>query len=483
MGYARYAVPVLRCLRWGEPKVAKFRIIRWFRIERLFLALMVLAWSSSQSISQTSARDKDPPVLVIDIEGAIGFVSVEHLEKALVRSSSLSSPAVIVRLDTPGGLLSSSRDMIRAILASRVPVVMYVAPNGARAASAGTYLLYASHVAAMAPGTHLGAATPIPLSVPGLPGSPSKPSPGSEKDGEETPATISSRKSINDAVAYIRTLAELRGRNADWAERAVREAATLTATAALEARVIDVLAKDVEDLMAQIDGRVVTTTAGEFRLATAGRRTVELKPDWKMRVMSIIADPNIALILLTIGIYGIIFEFWSPGAIIPGVVGSICLILALAALSVLPVNIAGLVLLLLGLALMTFEAFAPGLGIAGLGGLAAFVLGALFLFDPAQSDIPLRVSWPLVAGMALLSLGLLVGVLGFALRARRRPIRTGSEELIGSTGEVISWDGREGLIHIHGEHWAARSGVAMMPGQKVRVVGRKGLSLEVELVP
>ena len=422
-------------------------------------------------------------MLVIDIKGAIGFVSAGQLTKALERAAAQGAPAVIVRLDTPGGLLSSTREMIQTILAARVPVVMYVAPNGARAASAGTYLLYASHVAAMAPGTHLGAATPIPLSAPGMPGSPppTKPAPGSDKQPESDPAAVSARKSLNDAVAYIRSLAELRGRNADWGEKAVRDAATLTASVALKERVIDVVAKDIDDLLSQIDGRSVTTAAGEMRLETKGRSVVEIKPDWKMQVMSAITDPNIALILLMIGIYGILFEFWSPGAVAPGVVGGISLIVALTAL----VGAAG-------------QPWRPGAapfrhwpdGGRGVqrqasaswawAAIVAFVVGALFLFDPAEADIPIRVSWQVVAGMAVLSAGFFVGVLGFAARARQRPVRTGAEQMIGSTGEVVSWAGEEGHVHVHGEIWAARSSQSLAKGQKVRVVSRTGLALSVE---
>jgi membrane-bound serine protease (ClpP class) len=421
-------------------------------------------------------------VLVIDIKGAIGFVSAGQLAKALERAVLQGAPAVVVRLDTPGGLLSSTREMIQAMLASRVPVVMYVAPNGARAASAGTYLLYASHVAAMAPGTHLGAATPIPLSAPGMPGAPppSKPNPGTDKQSESDPASVSARKSLNDAIAYIRSLAELRGRNAEWGEKAVRDAATLTASAALKEKVIDIVAKDVEDLLSQIDGRSVATAAGEMRLDIKGRGVVEIKPDWKMQVMSAIADPNVALILLMLGIYGILFEFWSPGAVAPGVIGGISLIVALTALSVLPVNFAGLALLLFGIALMIAEKFSPGFGVVGLGGIAAFVLGALFLFDPEESDIPIRVSWQLVAGMAVLSAGFFMGLMGFAARARQRPVRTGAEQMIGSTGEVVSWAQDEGRVLVHGEFWAARSSKGLAKGQKVRVVGRAGLMLSVE---
>jgi membrane-bound serine protease (ClpP class) len=284
-------------------------------------------------------------------------------------------------------------------------------------------------------------------------------------------------------VAYIRSLAELRGRNADWGEKAVRDAATLTASAALKERVVDVVAKDVDELMSQIDGRSVTTAAGEVRLDTKGRGITEMKPDWKLQVMSAIADPNIALILLMIGIYGILFEFWSPGAIAPGVIGGISLILALTALSVLPVTLAGLALLLLGIALMLAEAFTPGFGIAGLGGIVAFVMGALFLFDPAEADIPIKVSWQVVASLALLSAGFFAGVLGFAVKARRRPVRTGAEAIIGSTGEVTGWEGEEGRVHVLGEIWAAHSGRSLAKGQKVRVVGRTGLTLHVEQTP
>jgi membrane-bound serine protease (ClpP class) len=420
-------------------------------------------------------------MLLIDIRGAISFVAAGQLAKALEQAAIQGSPAVIVRLDTPGGLLTSTREMIQTILASRIPIVMYVAPNGSRAASAGTYLMYAAHVAAMAPGTHLGAATPISLSPSGFPGGPpSKPSPDSEKKSDPDPTTASDRKSVNDAVAYIRSLAELRGRNADWGEKAVREAATLTASAALKERVADVIAKDIDDLLSQIDGRLVTTTAGEVRLETKGRRIVELKPDWKMQLMSAITDPNIALILLMIGIYGILFEFWSPGAIVPGVIGGICLLVALTALAVLPVNYAGLALLLFGIALMVAEAFTPGFGIAGLGGIAAFTIGALFLFDPEQSDVPIAISWQVVAGMAVLSAAFFAGVMGFAIRARHRPVRTGAEQMIGSIGEVVSWTETTGRIHVNGEQWEARSKQSLSKGQKVRVISRAGLTLDVE---
>jgi membrane-bound serine protease (ClpP class) len=457
-------------------------------------ACLLLAPGAARLLAQPAP---ERAVLLLDIKGAIGVVSAEQLTKALKRAAATGAQAVVVRMDTPGGLLSSTREMIHAILASPVPVVMYVAPNGSRAASAGTYLMYAAHVAAMAPSTHLGAATPISLS-PGLPGSPppspppQEPTPGKDKeskdkDGKDKPPadgkTAQERKVINDAIAYIRSLAELRGRNADWAEKAVRDAATLTASAALKEGVIDLVAGDVADLLAKIDGRVVKTQAGEVRLETSGRQVVELKPDWKTQIMQVISDPNIALILMTIGIYGILFEFWHPGTMIPGVVGAICLIVGLTALSVLPVNYAGLALLLLGIALMAAEAFLPSFGVVGLGGIAAFAIGALFLFDPEQSDIPIRASWQVIAGLTALSATLSLGVLGFALRARRRPVLTGAEQMLDASGEVVHWAGGQGRVRVHGEIWAAQSGAMLTVGQKVRVTGRSGLILTVEPKP
>jgi membrane-bound serine protease (ClpP class) len=475
-------------------RLAAFWAVRWAWTAFVLGACMLLLGSGPATLSAQSTAEPaaERLVLLLDIKGAIGVVASEQVAKALQRAAAGGAQALIVRIDTPGGLLSSTREMIQAILASPVPVVMYVAPNGSRAASAGTYLMYASHVAAMAPTTHLGAATPISLSPGGLPGSPPPQSPPPQqgpdpvkdgKDKETSPAdgkTAAERKAINDAVAHIRSLAELRGRNADWAERAVREAATLTASAALKERVIDLIAQDVDDLLVQIDGRTVKTPVGEVRLETKGSRVVELKPDWKMQIMQVISDPNVALILMMIGIYGILFEFWNPGAVAPGVIGGICLLVALAALSVLPVNYAGLALLILGIALMVAEAFMPSFGIVGLGGVVAFAIGALFLFDPDQSDIPIQVSWEVVAGLTAISAVFFLGILGLAMRARSRPVMTGTEEMIGSAGEVVQWAGAKGRIRVRGEIWAAESALILAEGQKVRVTGRTGLVLAVE---
>ncbi len=443
----------------------------------LLLSLLVLA---CPALAQDPAPRR---ALLLDLKGVITFVAAAQLTKAIERAEAENAELLIVRLDTPGGLLSSTRDMIRAMLASHTPIVVYVAPNGARAASAGTYIVYASHIAAMAPGTHLGAATPVSLGIPGLPGSPPQ-QPPSEKEKEKTPTqptgSTEERKAVNDAMAYLRSLAEIRHRNADFAEKAVREAATLTASQALEERVIEVIANDANELLTAIDGRTVSTSGGDTTLHTKGSPIVEIEPGWKAQVMSTITDPNIAFILLLIGIYGILFEFMNPGVVAPGVIGGICLIVALTALTILPLSYGGLALLLFGIALMVGEAFAPSFGILGLGGIIAFVLGAFFLFDPAEAQFGFGVAWPLIAGAAVTSAAFFIGIVGFALKARRRAVRTGAEEMIGSIGEVLNWLGGQGQVRVHGEIWAARSDQILASGRKVRVVDRAGLTLVVE---
>ena len=342
------------------------------------------------------------PVVVFDIKGVIGFTSVDYLKKSIARAQAENASLIVMRIDTPGGLVSSTREMIQAILASPIPIVGYVAPSGARAASAGTYLMYAAHLAAMAPATHLGAATPIQIGAPGTT-PPSQPAPESDKKDQPAQPGAAERKLLNDAIAYLRGLAELRGRNADWAERAVREGATLTATQAAKENVVEFIAADLRELLAAADGRTVTTSAGTVTLATRDRQITQVEPNWQMQVLQVIADPNVAFMLILIGFYGILFELLNPGVMFPGVIGAISLVLGLTALSVLPVNIGGLVLLLVGVAMMAAEAFAPGFGVLGLGGIAAFIFGGIFLFDPDQVDISFRVSLPLVIGAAISS--------------------------------------------------------------------------------
>ena len=383
------------------------------------------------------------------------------------------------------------RAINKAILGSPVPVVTYVAPSGARAASAGTYILYASHVAAMAPGTNLGAATPIqlggptpPLPIPGRDApAPEGEAPPEDQPGEEPPAPAQPSptmedKLVNDAAAYIRSLAQMRGRNADWAERAVRQAASLSAAEALDEGVIDVLAADLGDLMAQIDGRSVSLQGAPHLLESAALEVRALEPDWRTNLLAIITNPNVAYILMLIGIYGIILEFYSPGLLLPGVTGVICLLLALYAFQVLPINYAGLALLLVGVALMVGEAFVPSFGVLGLGGAAAFVIGSVMLLD---TDVPgYGISWKLIGSIAAVSAAIFLTVILLLVRARQRAVVSGPEEMIGSKGRVVEWSGHEGRVRVHGEIWRARAARPLKAGKRVRVAGIDNLTLVVE---
>jgi membrane-bound serine protease (ClpP class) len=445
----------------------------WWRwLLCLFLALFAVASSAAQPFVPGAKGE----ALVIDVEGAIGPAASAFVEKAIARAASTGARALVLRMDTPGGLDSSMRAIVKAIIASPVPVVGYVAPSGARAASAGTYILYACHVAAMAPGTNLGAATPVQIGgMPGLDPEPKKPKQGEESDETGGTGDASSDKLVNDAVAYIRSLAYLRGRNADWAEQAVRGAASLPAEEAVQLGVIDLVVADVETLLDAIDGRLVRTSAGEVRLATAGATTVVLEPDWRTRLLGIISNPNVAYILMLIGIYGLIYEFSNPGSVLPGVVGAVSLVLALYAFQLLPVNYAGVALMALGLALMVTEAFLPSFGAFGIGGIAAFVVGSLILID---TDVPgLGLSVPLVLTFAIASAVLLSVIIGMAIRSRRRAVVSGSEQLIGALGEALGGFPEAGSVHLRGEIWTARSEVPIARGQRVRVIGREGLTL------
>jgi membrane-bound serine protease (ClpP class) len=388
------------------------------------------------------------------------------------------------------------RSIIREILAAPMPIATFVAPSGARAASAGTYILYASHIAAMAPGTNLGAATPIQIGGGMQPPAedegpaertPQDKTPANGEDDaaqpqEETPAHPDiGEKAINDAVAYIRSLAQLRGRNAEWAEKAVRQAASLSASDAAEMNVIDLLATDVRDLLNKLDGREVTVQGVARVLKTADLPFETLDPDWRTRLLAVITDPNVAYILMLIGIYGILFEFYSPGLIGPGIIGAICLILALYSFQVLPVDYGGLALTLLGLALIVAETMSPSFGVLGIGGIVAFVIGSVMLID---TDVPgFQVAWELIGGIALMAAVLLFITLNLLMRSRKRAVVSGVEEMIGSSGEVRDWSGLEGYVRVHGERWHARSDRPLVPGQTVKVTKVDGLTLLVQPEP
>ncbi len=453
---------------------------------RLLHASLILAALFAPAAARGAAQDEQPrSVLVVDVTGVIGVATTLHVQSGIEQARRENAEVVILRIDTPGGLVSSTREIVEAILASPVPVVGYVAPSGAHAASAGTYIMAATHIAAMAPGTQIGAATPIQLGAPPGGSNPLAPPKDEEtKGGKEDKQTDSTadRKALNDAVAFIKSLAQMRGRNVDWMEKAVREAATLTSDEALREHVIEIVAADIPDLVAKLDGRAVTIAGAERKLALKDLAVVRVEPGWRTQMLTAIADPNIAFILLMIGVYGIMFEFWNPGAVAPGVVGGICLLLGLTALTALPLNYAGLALVLFGIALMVAEAFTPGFGVLGIGGIASFVIGALFLFDPAGSDVNIAVAWPVIGGSAIASLLLLSGIVGFAVRARQRPAMAGGEELIGLEGEVVEWQGGDGAIRIRGEVWAASADRSFTPGDRVRVSARNGLVLTVRAV-
>ena len=536
--------PSLR-VGWALMKAASLRalVIVAGAIGMALSGGMPAAFGASSTVADVAttpeATDK-PQAILLEINGAIGPATSRYVVHGIESAQKAGSRLVILEVDTPGGLDTSMRDIIRAILASPVPVVTYVSPPGARAASAGTYILYASHIAAMAPATNLGAATPVsiggespsepnPTSTPepapnptSAPNPPTAPSPSPPRDQKSSPhqpshpqstpsqpqpqstpsstqspsptdapagtdspnpaspqpATAMERKVINDAVAYIRGLAELRGRNADWAEKAVRGAASLSSTAALQQKVIDVVARDIPDLLTQIDGREVKIGDHEVKLATRDLGVQRVKPDWRTELLAVITNPTVAYGLMLIGIYGLLLEGYNPGVMLPGVAGTICLLLALFAFQILSVNYAGLALVALGVGMIIAEFFFPTFGSLGLGGLIAFVVGSLILFD---TDVPgMNIALPLITAFATVGGLVIVGIAYVAARSMRRPVVTGVQGMIGDNAEVIQDFAGTGRVRYRGELWSARSETELRAGQIARIVKVEGLTLWVE---
>jgi membrane-bound serine protease (ClpP class) len=450
------------------------------------LALLGLtALIGGPAASQDAPRAAARSATLLQIEGAIGPATARYFVRGLDAAQAGGSSLVILQIDTPGGLDTSMRDIIRAILASPIPVVTYVAPSGARAASAGTYILYASHVAAMAPATNVGAATPVAIGGEAPAGPTSSPAPAGTADHSAhpvapEPGTAMERKQVNDAVAYLQGLAELRGRNVQWAEQAVRGAASLSASEALKAHVIDLIARDEQDLLAQLNGRAVQIGNRSTQLATVGLTIEHMAPDWRTKLLAVITHPTIAYGLLLIGLYGLLLEGYNPGVMFPGVIGVISLMLALFALQLLSVNYAGLALVAVGVGMIIAEFHVPAFGSLGLGGLIAFVIGSIILFD---ADTPgMSIGLPLIGGIATVGALVVLVIAYLGARAQRRPVVTGEGVMLGQTAEVVENFSERGQVRYAGELWNARSPTPLHIGQQVRIVKVEGLRLWVEPV-
>jgi membrane-bound serine protease (ClpP class) len=457
------------------------KLARVALIAAAFVAAVFVCFSSATG----EANGQERIALRVEIDGAIGPASAMQLEEALAVAAERNAEILILQMNTPGGLVTSMREIIADILASPVPVIGHVAPAGGHAASAGTYILYATHVAAMAPGTNLGAATPIEMGgpMPSFPGGDDKDNDAGPEAGKDQKNTTRPpagdamiAKATNDAVALIRSLAELRGRNAEWGEKAVREAASLSASAALQEHVIDFVARDTTELLQLADGRTVEIAGAKKVLATKGLPVETLEPGWLIRLLAVITDPNIAVILMLIGVYGLVFEFTSPGAVAPGVIGTICLLLGLYALNLLPISYAGLALMLLGIIFLVVEAFNPTV-VLGLGGVAAFLLGAAMLLRTEGPGF--EMSWAVIGTAAVLTLGLALLTGSYLWAARKNVPRVGAQAMQGLPAKVLDWEGSEGHVLARGERWRAKADEPLAVGDSVEVADVRGLVLTI----
>tara|TARA_R110000868_G_scaffold364037_1_gene626586 strand:+ start:126641 stop:127993 length:1353 start_codon:yes stop_codon:yes gene_type:complete len=438
-----------------------------------YLGLLLMVFNTSATASS---------VWLLDLRGAVGPASADYLIRGINEAEQARADLVVIRIDTPGGLDTAMRDIIKTLIASTVPVASYVAPSGSRAASAGTYIMYASHIAAMAPATNLGAATPVQIASPSLPTAPKPEDDNNNNSKEERnpakPSNAMEQKLINDAVAYIEGLADLYGRNKAWAVKAVREGASLTAEDALKLRVIDLIAHDVDELLQQLQGRQLTVAGKPLTLNLSEIEIHRYQPDWRNKFLMVITDPNIAYILMMLGIYGLILEAYNPGTLLPGIVGGVSLLLALYAFQVLPVSYAGLALIALGVMLMVAEAFVPSFGVLGLGGLTAFVIGSIILMD---TPIPAyQIALPLILSVATASAAVLVFGLAMIMRASKQKLVSGVSILEGQVATVSAMHKGRAMVQLQGELWQVRCESALQLGDSVRVIAAGGVILQVE---
>ena len=467
--------------------------------KQLLKRLVFLLLIATLPLVSADTSNLNKQVIVITISGPIGPATSDYVLHGFEKALNFGAELVILKMDTPGGLDTAMRDIIQGILSSSVPVATFVSPSGSRAASAGTYILYASHIAAMAPATTLGAATPVEIG--GMPSFPGSPKPSEEKESDENKdvekdkeakdkskeeepseapqlSSAMQRKIVNDAAAYIRGLAQLRGRNIEWAEEAVRSASSLSAEEAIEINVIDLIADNINGLLEKLNDYTINVLGQERKLVTDTVSIQYHEPDWRNKLLSVITDPNILPILMTLGMFGLIYEMLNPGFVLPGVLGGICILLALYAAQVLPINYAGLALILLGILFMVGEAFAPSFGALGIGGVISFIIGSIILIDTDFEGY--GVSIPFISTFAVANALFFFAMLTLVVKSRKKPVVSGSEELIGSVGEVIEVKDNYVRVRIHSESWNAKSKVHIQPGQMIRVVDVDGLTLIIE---
>lgn len=434
----------------------------------LRILIWLLLWCCSLPLLASTGQ----AVWLLDIRGAIGVATADYVESGIDQAHAENGQLIIVRMDTPGGLDLSMRQIIQRILSSDIPIVGYVTPQGARAASAGTYILYACHIAAMAPATTLGAATPVQMGAdsPAL-------SPEDQDNKAPPPATAMQRKIINDATAYLEGLAELRGRNSEWAKKAVQQGTSLPAEQALAQQVINILAPDLNNLLSQLDGTQVQVHQQPVTLNLANAELIAYQANWRHEFLSILTNPNVAYILMLVGVYGLFFEFSNPGLAVPGIAGAICILLALYAFQVLPVNYAGVAIILLGLSLMAAEAMVPSFGVFGIGGIVALVIGSIVLFDSPYPEFHLAL--PVIAAVTVCSAGFTFLIIGMLVKNRNNPLVSGAETLPGQLAQVESFQRQQPMVHLQGELWQVSADHPLKIGDWVKVEAVNGLVLSV----